>query len=148
MNVKLRLLFQCTTLSGLAAAQIAPFPSILNVTENAAGTLITIDGNGFGKAAPKVMLDGAPLVVTTSTNTKVIATLPSGLAAGAYLLTVDLSAFEVVIGPAGPTGRRGSRDPQGPRDLPDPRGRKEIQVQPDRQAYLEEFSLPTFTLGI
>ena len=107
------------TLSRFAAAQSSPLPLIKNVTENNAGTQIMIDGSGFGKTAPKVTLNGSPLVVTNTTNTSVTANLPSGLAPGAYLLTVNLSVFEAVIGAVGPVGPTG---PQGPQGIQGPAG--------------------------
>jgi hypothetical protein len=119
--------------SGLAAAQGRFFPYILNVMENTAGTQITIHGNGFGERIPKVMLDGTALVVVSSTDTSITATLPAGIAAGAYLVTVEneekhdnpqqAAFFEAAIGaigpqgvqgPAGATGATGATGPAGP----------------------------------
>ena len=64
-----------------AKADGPSFPSILNVTENTAGTAITINGSGFGSMTPQVMLSGVQLTVTASDDTSITATLPSGLPA-------------------------------------------------------------------
>jgi hypothetical protein len=57
----------------------------------AAGT-ITIEGMDFGTGVPIVNLAGAPLVVQQSSPTLIVASLPTGLAEGSYLLTVQPSS--------------------------------------------------------
>ena len=114
-------------ISALSAAQGIHSPYILSVTENTAGTQITINGNQFGVNAPMVTLDGTALPVVSSTDTSATAQLPTGIAAGAYLLTVEsndrrgdadhrTAFFEAAIGAIGQTGPQG---PQGPRDRSD-----------------------------
>jgi IPT/TIG domain len=119
--------------SGLAAAQGIHSPYILSVTENTAGTQITINGNEFGVRTPKVTLDGTALTVVSSTNASVTAKLPTGIAAGAYLLTVEnedrhgddehrTAFFEAAIGAIGQTGPQGPQGPMGPMGLTGPQG--------------------------
>lgn len=114
----------------LAAAQGNHSPYILSVTENTAGTQITINGNEFGNKTPRVTLDGTALTVVSSTDTSITTKLPTGIAAGAYLLTVEnedrrwdddhrTAFFEAAIGAIGQTGPQG---PQGPMGLPGPQG--------------------------
>lgn len=103
---------------------------ILNVTENTAGTQITIAGNGFGTSTPVVTLAGTPLTVASSGRTSITANLPAGLAAGAYLLEVETSRphheahFLATIGqigqqgPQGAPGATGPAGPMGPMGLP------------------------------
>ena len=111
--------------SGLAAAQRIHSPYILSITENTAGTQITINGNDFGVRTPKVTLDGTALTVVSSTDTSITANLPTGIAAGAYLLTVEeegrredddhrTAFFEAAIGAIGQTGPQGPQGPMGP----------------------------------
>jgi Collagen triple helix repeat (20 copies)/IPT/TIG domain len=113
------------------------FPVILNVTENAKGTQITISGHDLGSGAPKVTLGGAALKVESSTSTSITADLPAGIAPGAYLLTVDsrrrwhhIAVFNATVGqigpqgPAGPPGATGPQGPAGPKGATGPAGPK------------------------
>ncbi|MGB6721241.1 MAG: IPT/TIG domain-containing protein, partial [Terracidiphilus sp.] len=110
-------LFACTT---LVTAQETLLPIVANVTENTLGTQITINGTGFGTRVPKVSLGAAALTVTASTDTSITANLPTGIAPGAYLLTVQNAAthlaaiFEAAIGQIGPAGPAGPAGAQGP----------------------------------
>lgn len=113
----------------LAVAQAEdPMASILNVTENAAGTQITINGQHFGSQVPTVWLGGTALAVAQNDDTTIIANLPAGIAAGAYLLRVErerprtTAFFEAAIGQIGPTGPQGQQGPQGPIGLIGPPG--------------------------
>ncbi|HWE84171.1 MAG TPA: IPT/TIG domain-containing protein [Terracidiphilus sp.] len=101
-------------------------PVIMNVTENPAGTQITILGLEFGNPMPEVNLAGTSLTVTKSSSTSITATLPAGVAPGAYLLSVKTGRqpyqeafFEAALGQIGPAGSAG---PQGPVGLPGPIG--------------------------
>src|ERR1700733_7431119 len=49
-------------------AQETLLPVVANVTENAAGTQIIINGAGFGKTTPAVSLGGVNLTVVNSTD--------------------------------------------------------------------------------
>ena len=122
-------LFACLLFAGsaLASAQGSLIPYILNVTENTQGTAITIAGNGFGSNTPKVTLGSSDLTVTQSSETSITATLPAGIAAGAYLVTVQrqplhlTAIFEAAIGQIGNTGAQGPAGvpgPAGPMGLP------------------------------
>ena len=106
-------------------AQETLLPVVANVTENAAGTQIIINGAGFGKTTPAVSLGGVNLTVVNSTDTVVTANLPGGMAAGTYLLDVQntrtrlLGFFTAAIGQSGAPGPQG---PAGPQGLPGPMG--------------------------
>jgi hypothetical protein len=106
-------------------AQETLLPVVANVTENAAGTQIIINGAGFGKTTPAVSLSGVNLTVVNSTDTVVTANLPGSIAAGTYLLDVQntrtrlLGFFTVAIGQSGAPGPQG---PAGPQGLPGPMG--------------------------
>jgi hypothetical protein len=117
-----------------AIAEEGHHPAILNVLEDVAGTQITINGSDFGNRTPEVWLAGQMLIVTQSSDTAITATLPPGIAAGAYLLRVETghgheSAFFAAdlgqvgpIGPQGPVGPQGPMGPQGPLGLTGPQG--------------------------
>jgi hypothetical protein len=90
---------------------------------NSSVTQITVSGSGFqsGTAAPNVRFDGTVLTVTSFSDTQFVASLPSGLGPGSYLLEVATSNsfnstndFEVTIGAQGPTGPQGPIGPAGP----------------------------------
>lgn len=115
----------------LAGTQIAAYgddhaPTILNVTENAAGTQITINGQHLGWAVPNVWLGGTPLVVAENSDSAITANLPSGIGSGAYLLRIDQDRphfstyFEANIG--GDMGPAGPQGPPGPQGVPGPAG--------------------------
>ena len=103
-------------------------PLILDVTVNTQQTQITINGDGFGTKFPKVLLGTTTLTVTSSTNTSIQATLPGGLVAGAYLVTVQnesshlLALFTAVVGQIGPSGPAGPQGPSGPQGAVGPNG--------------------------
>lgn len=73
---------------------------------NSAVTQITVSGSGFEPAssAPSVRFNGTTLTVSSSSDTSFVASLPSGLSSGSYLLEVENSdtftnttQFEVAI---------------------------------------------------
>jgi hypothetical protein len=99
------------------------FPFIVDITENLQGTAITIAGKGFGSSTPKVTLGTSELTVTHFSETSITATLPAGIAAGGYLVTVEKRPFHLTaifeaaigqIGPAGAQGPAGAAGPAGP----------------------------------
>ncbi|WP_313901023.1 IPT/TIG domain-containing protein [Occallatibacter riparius] len=113
------------------AQQQGKAPVIFNVTENSAGTQITIAGTNFGSELPRVWLGTAALTVAQNSLSSITANIPSGLAAGAYLLRVERNHpaltgfFEAAIGqigPAGPQGPQGPIGPAGPQGLQGPVG--------------------------
>jgi len=97
---------------------------------------VTIKGQKFGAGnhGPVVTLDGAPLTVTSSNDTQIVAQLPKGIEAGSYLLTVSTTnlddahydshfdAFDFTLGAVGPQGPQGVMGPMGPMGLPGPAG--------------------------
>lgn len=124
------LILACAT-TAIAEDHDAHFPIILNVTENSAGTQITINGSHFGNSAAELWLGGTQLTSTAWTDTSITAELPSGIAAGAYLLRVErdhphmtgLFAADIgQVGPTGPQGPQGIQGPMGPQGIPGPIG--------------------------
>ena len=104
-----------------ALSSIFTVPVISNVTENTAGTQITVNGTGFGGYSPVVTLGDTELTIAASSNTSITANLPSGIAAGTYRLSIQSDnyrianqQFAVVIGSVGPAGAQGPAGPQGP----------------------------------
>lgn len=96
-------------------------PTVTNVTENTAGTQITITGEGFPSPAPGITLGGTDLTIAASSSTSITANLPSGIAPGSYLLSIGNNPyylarqqFVVAIGYDGPAGPQGAAGPQGP----------------------------------
>ena len=111
----------------MAVADVDRIPVIVSVTENTAGTQITINGSDFGQRIPKVYLGTEELTVATSSTSEITADLPSGIAAGAYLLRVQDGWFHTVffaadIGQVGATGPQGPQGPAGPPGLTGPQG--------------------------
>jgi hypothetical protein len=105
-----------------------PFITSTLVNVPSAGK-ITINGSGFGTTQPVVKLVTTTLAVQAGfTNTQIVATLPSGLGAGGYLLTVTntsnnlIGIFIVTIGATGATGPQGPAGPQGPGGAQGPPG--------------------------
>lgn len=118
--------------SGLCAAPAyaASAPTIVSAVANFQTNQLTITGTNFGTGTPKVMLDGSSLQVVSSSATAVVATLPSSINPGAYLLTLTNTSdnlrvlFDVTLGTAGPQGSQG---PQGLQGLQGPQGPQGIQ---------------------
>ena len=102
----------------------AATPVVNSGTINYSTNQITLTGNNFqpNKAKPTVSFNGVSLTVSSSSNTQVVATLPSGLTPGTFDLTVTNSGGNSVefnmtygaIGPQGPAGPTGAVGPQGP----------------------------------
>ena len=78
---------------------------------------ITISGQSFGTAAPVVLLETTTLSLVSNNSTSIVAKLPSGLAAGSYILTVSPQTLfqRSSCRPTGQLGRRDRREPQEPR---------------------------------
>lgn len=81
-------------------------PVIYNVAVDSGITQLTITGTNFipVSAAPTVEFNGSNLTLVSSSNTSIVATLPSGLSSGTYELIVSNSdnfscpiRYEVVI---------------------------------------------------
>ncbi|MGA3118662.1 MAG: IPT/TIG domain-containing protein [Syntrophobacteraceae bacterium] len=117
-------------LSALIVTQAVVFgqtlgAAITDTTVDYGKMLIYVYGSGFGTASGTVKLGGTKLVVKTWQAGEIVATLPSSVAAGSYLLAVttrgDLTvAFYVTLGtsgpqgPVGPAGPPGATGPMGP----------------------------------
>src|ERR1700756_4336766 len=67
---------------------MAQLPIVDATTINYAVNQITISGQNFGTTAPVVVLDTTTLTLVSNNSTAGVAKLPSGLAAGSYILTV------------------------------------------------------------
>lgn len=131
-----------------------PLPVITNVVENTAGTQITINGRGFGTPTPDVSLAGTALTVVSNTETSIVANLPSGTPAGAYLVRVEREHphlgtwFEAAIGqigatgPQGPQGVQGMTGPAGPAGPQGPQGLVGPQGPVGGQIWSSNFVLP------
>ena len=108
-----------------AHANAAVTPTIFSTAVNSSTNQITITGQNFSphRAAPVVSLDNTKLVLISFTNQGAVASLPSDLGPGSYLLTVSNSqkltgSFAVTLGAAGPQGTPGPQGPAGPQGTP------------------------------
>ncbi len=93
---------------------------IKSVTVDYSHNTLTILGDHLGPRTPRVTLGGAVLsnVNYDPTTQQITAALPSGQAAGTYLLTVghgsdDASSFDLTLGATGPQGPVGPAGPPG-----------------------------------
>ena len=119
------------TLFLAASPLMAELPVVVSTTIKYSVTpnQITISGQNFGAAAPKVVLNNTTLTLISNTTT-IVANMPSGLAPGSYILTVtpnrNLPAIFVVtngeVGPQGPMGLTGAQGPQGNTGAQGPQG--------------------------
>jgi hypothetical protein len=104
------------------------FATITQVSENSAGTEITISGENLGSQPPKVFLGGMSLVVASSSNSTITAVLPAAVAPGSYILLVyprdsfPAEPFIVALGAVGPVGPAGAPGAMGLMGLPGPAG--------------------------
>jgi len=135
MNCAKKLIYRalkraCPSAGVLAAVFLAGSPLMAQLPIVEATTInygvtpnqITISGLNFGTTAPVVVLDTTTLSLVSNNSTTVVAKLPSGLAAGSYILTVtphnNFPAVFVVtygaVGPQGPMGATGAAGPAGP----------------------------------
>jgi hypothetical protein len=116
MKIKLlpqRNLFSFLAMPLLLAGPVwgATTPAIVSTVVNTSTNELTINGSNFKPAAtaPTVALDNKSLLLVSSSNTTVVAKLPSGLAAGSYLLSITNSGsltatLAVTIGAVGAPG--------------------------------------------
>ena len=112
-----------------SAATTANFPVVNSVTVNYSSNIVTVNGSGFLPAttAPTVSFNTTKLTLVSDTNTKIVAHLPGGIAAGTFNLTVTNSetktfTFDVTYGAAGPEGPAGPNGAQGAQGPPGPAG--------------------------
>ena len=101
--------------------------TIQRATSDSALITLTIQGQNLGTNRPMVTLGGTSLVVTSFSSTKVVATLPAGIAPASYLLVFtrasgDTTSFVATIGAVGPQGPQGAGGPPGPQGPAGPRG--------------------------
>jgi len=85
---------------------------------------ITIAGTSLlpTSGSPAVTLDGIALTLVSSSSTKIVADLPSGLGAGSFRLVVNTGVFDVTNGAVGPAGATGPAGPHGPTGAAGPAG--------------------------
>ena len=111
---------------------LAASPSVTSTTINYAlnPNQITISGTNFlsGTTKPVVVLNGAPLTLISSTESTIVANMPSpALAAGTYTLTIKastgtLAMFGVTNGAVGPQGPMGAPGATGAPGITGPAG--------------------------
>jgi len=102
-------------------------------SSSATSTQLTINGNGLAPGTASVLLGlYGPLTVNSQSATQLVVTLPSGLTAGDYVLSVkigkgkgdddgnmDESVVTIgAVGPQGPTGPMGAQGIAGPSGAP------------------------------
>ncbi|MGC1363209.1 MAG: IPT/TIG domain-containing protein [Silvibacterium sp.] len=109
------------------AATISPV--VNSVTVSYTSNEITVNGSGFlpVKTAPTVLFNNTKLTLVSDTNTKIVAHLPSGVAAGTFNLTVTNSeankfVFDVTYGATGPEGPAGPKGATGAQGVAGPSG--------------------------
>src|SRR5438067_4950581 len=116
-----------------AAVALPPTPLMSSVTPNVGVTSIAISGTNLSAAGATTTatLDSYPnLTLTTVTGTSVVATLPAGVPAGSYLLTLTVTnakgpvfdEFWITLGTVGPQGPQGPQGLQGPPGVTGPAG--------------------------
>jgi hypothetical protein len=119
-NTKLSIAFSLAlgSLSLVATPAHAAVPTIAN--SSSTSTSLTINGTNLSGGTATVTLGSSgPLAVTLQTATKLVVTLPAGLAAGDYTLNLQIgsktnaAASVVTIGAVGPAGPAGPIGPAG-----------------------------------
>lgn len=129
LKAQTALLLALALASSLSWAQVTPGQLVITSAQvNFANNTITINGRSFtdkgnfGRSAPTVTLNDIGLRVSSATDSRIVALLPSSIAAGSYLLTVrsgagdsNFDAFDVTIGAVGPMGLQGPKGDTGAR---------------------------------
>src|ERR1700733_3378358 len=113
-----------------AFAGTIPALTVSNTTINYGTNQVTINGSGFEpiKKTPTVAMSGGSLAIVSYTDSQIVATLPTSIAAGNYGIVVanaigELLPFVVTYGATGPQGppgvpgANGAQGPQGPMGL-------------------------------
>jgi trimeric autotransporter adhesin len=121
MNGKMLLLFAASL---VARGQT---PVVRSAIVNSTTNQITIAGSSLlpTSGSPVVYLDGELLTLVSSSGTKIVADMPSGLGAGSFRLVVGAGVFDVTngaVGPAGPAGATGATGAIGPAGPQGPSG--------------------------
>ena len=142
LEAQTALLLALVLASSLSWAQGAPGQLVITSAQvNFANNTITINGRSFtdkgnfGRSAPTVTLNDIGLRVSSATDSRIVALLPSSIAAGrSGAGNSHFDAFDVTIGAVGPMGLQGpkgdtgAREPAGatgatgPQGPPGPRG--------------------------
>ena len=111
------------TTPAIVFGQIPGMPEITESQVNYSANTLTILGRNFDTTKGTVSLAGTNLVIDSWNATQIVATLPSGIAPGSYLLTVALpmefgltrsATLDVTLGAVGPQGPQGIAGPNGP----------------------------------
>ncbi len=118
-------------------------PIILNAQPNFTNNTLTVNGKNFGTQTPIVTLNAMALSVASSTDTQLVAKLPTNIPPGSYRLIVAVpdkdrdhdrgadhhgdemsrsAAFIVTLGAVGPQGPQGIQGVQGPQGIQGPPG--------------------------
>jgi hypothetical protein len=112
-----------------AALVHAQTPTIVSTTINSTTKQITIIGTDLlpTSGSPVVHLDRALLTLVSSSSTQILASLPTGLTAGSFRLTVSNGTstpgvFDSTYGAVGPQGATGPAGAAGPQGAPGPAG--------------------------
>ena len=109
-------------------------PVIDSAVPNYSTNQLTISGSAFGTTTPTVKIDTVALSIVSHTATQIVATLPSGIGSGSFLLSVAAGSatgtFDLTLGaagPQGPQGPQGVQGPQGPAGAQGPQGAQGAQ---------------------
>lgn len=118
-----------------AIAAKSTTPMVNSGTISYSNNQVTLEGSGFAPSnfTPALFFNGAAIAVSSFSDTQIVATLPAGIAAGTFNLTVTNSSgvstvFDMTYGaigpqgPAGPAGPVGVMGPQGPMGPAGPQG--------------------------
>lgn len=118
-----------------AIAAKSTTPMVNSGTISYSNNQVTLEGSGFAPSTftPALLFNGAAIAVSSFSDTQIVATLPAGIAAGTFNLTVTNSSgistvFDMTYGaigpqgPAGPAGPVGVMGPQGPMGPAGPQG--------------------------
>jgi hypothetical protein len=130
-----RILFATLLLLTPSFAFAAQIPAVNNGVINYTTSQITLTGSGFlpGKVAPTVLFNNIKLTLVSDTATQIVASVPAGIAAGTFNVSVTNSqgnsgTIDITYGatgpqgPAGPAGAPGPAGPAGATGATGPRG--------------------------
>jgi hypothetical protein len=115
-----RILFAMLLLLTPSFVFAAQTPVVNSGAINYTTNQITLTGSGFlpAKAAPSVLVNNIKATVVSDTATQIVATLPAGLTAGTFIVSVtnsqgNVGTFDVAYGAIGPQGPAGAPGPVG-----------------------------------
>jgi hypothetical protein len=110
-----------TSLLAFAAAPVMPVVNNDIINYSVSPNTIAVNGSGFkpSTTAPIVLFNNVTLTLVSSSNTDIVANLPTGTQAGSYRLRITNSQgnayeFDVTYGAVGPQGPIGPQGPMGP----------------------------------